>query len=125
MIRTKPVADTFMSQDDEKTQPGGAVNGQPVSGGLGEVPPTTLPAEAAPGTGPATHPAPAITITIPAEQVAPLPQRLPPPRPVAMVGRRYGFLCSYCSSRLEAVESMAGQSGTCPTCGKSIVIPIL
>jgi hypothetical protein len=42
-----------------------------------------------------------------------------------MAGRRYGFLCSYCSSRLEAVESMAGQSGTCPTCGKSIVIPIL
>jgi len=40
-------------------------------------------------------------------------------------GRRYGFLCSYCSSRLEAVESMAGQSGTCPTCGNSIVIPIL
>jgi DNA-directed RNA polymerase subunit RPC12/RpoP len=40
-------------------------------------------------------------------------------------GRRYGFLCSYCSSRLEAVESMAGQSGTCPTCGNTIVIPIL
>ena len=40
-------------------------------------------------------------------------------------GRRYGFLCSYCSSRLEAVESLAGQSGTCPTCGNSIVIPIL
>jgi hypothetical protein len=42
-----------------------------------------------------------------------------------MSGRRYGFLCQYCSSRLEAVESMAGQSGTCPTCGNSIVIPIL
>ncbi len=41
------------------------------------------------------------------------------------LGRRYGFLCTYCSSRLEAVESMAGQSGTCPTCGNSIVIPIL
>ncbi len=49
--------------------------------------------------------------------------RPPAQRPIA--GRRYGFLCSYCSSRLEAVESMAGQSGTCPTCGKSIVIPIL
>ena len=48
-----------------------------------------------------------------------------PGRPVGMAGRRYGFLCSYCSSRLEAVESMAGQSGTCPTCGNSIVIPIL
>jgi hypothetical protein len=42
-----------------------------------------------------------------------------------MAGRRYGFLCSYCSSRLEAVETMAGQTGTCPTCGKSVVIPIL
>jgi hypothetical protein len=42
-----------------------------------------------------------------------------------MSGRRYGFLCTYCSSRLEAVESMAGQSGTCPTCGNSITIPIL
>jgi len=40
-------------------------------------------------------------------------------------GRRYGFLCSYCSSRLEAIESMAGQTGTCPTCGNSIIIPIL
>jgi hypothetical protein len=55
----------------------------------------------------------------------------PPPAPAAqpstpvMSGRRYGFLCSYCSSRLEAVESMAGQTGTCPTCGNSIVIPIL
>ncbi len=43
----------------------------------------------------------------------------------APMGRRYGFLCQYCSSRLEAVDSMAGQSGTCPTCGESIVIPIL
>src|SRR3954464_11810352 len=51
--------------------------------------------------------------------------RPPAPRPGGISGRRYGFLCSYCSSRLEAVESMAGQSGTCPTCGKSIVIPIL
>jgi len=60
----------------------------------------------------------------------------PPPLPPAFtqrsqnfgappMGRRYGFLCAYCSSRLEAVESMAGQSGTCPTCGNSIVIPIL
>ncbi|MCL2640991.1 MAG: DUF4190 domain-containing protein [Phycisphaerales bacterium] len=40
-------------------------------------------------------------------------------------GRRYGFLCTYCSSRLEATESVAGQSGTCPTCGMGIVIPIL
>lgn len=48
-----------------------------------------------------------------------------PPAPGQYYGRRYGFLCQYCSSRLEAVESMAGQSGTCPTCGEAIVIPIL
>src|SRR5438067_6115326 len=40
-------------------------------------------------------------------------------------GKRYGFNCGYCSSRLEATESMAGQQGQCPTCGNSIVIPIL
>lgn len=44
-----------------------------------------------------------------------------PPR---HLGRRYGFLCGYCSSRLEATDNMAGQSGTCPTCGNTIVIPI-
>ena len=40
-------------------------------------------------------------------------------------GKRYGFNCAYCSSRLEATESMAAQEGQCPTCGNSIVIPIL
>lgn len=40
-------------------------------------------------------------------------------------GKRYGFNCGYCSSRLEATESMAGQHGQCPTCGNDIVIPIL
>src|SRR5215212_1169361 len=40
-------------------------------------------------------------------------------------GKRYGFNCGYCSSRLEATESMAGQQGQCPTCGNSIIIPIL
>jgi uncharacterized C2H2 Zn-finger protein len=40
-------------------------------------------------------------------------------------GRRYGFSCGYCSSRLEAVESMAAQDGQCPTCGNNITIPIL
>ncbi len=49
----------------------------------------------------------------------------PQPAPQVHRGRRYGFSCTYCSSRLEAVESMAGQSGTCPTCGNSIIIPIL
>ena len=40
-------------------------------------------------------------------------------------GRRYGFNCGYCSSRLEATESMAAQDGQCPTCGNNITIPIL
>lgn len=40
-------------------------------------------------------------------------------------GKRYGFNCVYCSSRLEATESMAAQEGQCPTCGNTIVIPIL
>ena len=45
------------------------------------------------------------------------------PRPAA--GKRYGFNCGYCSSRLEATESMAAQEGQCPTCGNNITIPIL
>ena len=40
-------------------------------------------------------------------------------------GRRYGFNCGYCSSRLEATESMGAQEGQCPTCGNNITIPIL
>jgi DNA-directed RNA polymerase subunit RPC12/RpoP len=40
-------------------------------------------------------------------------------------GKRYGFNCAYCSSRLEATESMAAQEGQCPTCGNNITIPIL
>ncbi len=40
-------------------------------------------------------------------------------------GRRYGFNCAHCSSRLEATESMAAQEGQCPTCGNMITIPIL
>jgi DNA-directed RNA polymerase subunit RPC12/RpoP len=39
-------------------------------------------------------------------------------------GKRYGFNCGYCSSRLEATDSQAGQEGQCPTCGSTIVIPI-
>jgi hypothetical protein len=39
-------------------------------------------------------------------------------------GKRYGFNCGYCSSRLEATEAMAAQDGQCPTCGNSITIPI-
>lgn len=57
---------------------------------------------------------------------APPVNAVPTPQfPPGYVGRRYGFLCSYCSSRLEATENLAGQSGTCPTCGNAIVIPIL
>jgi len=40
-------------------------------------------------------------------------------------GKRYGFNCGYCSSRLEANEAMGGQDGQCPTCGNNITIPIL
>jgi hypothetical protein len=70
-------------------------------------------------------PSPAPVAASPAAQPTYPPGYRPPQRPPGFTGRRYGFLCSYCSSRLEAVESLAGQSGTCPTCGNSIVIPIL
>jgi hypothetical protein len=57
----------------------------------------------------------------------------PPSQPSAMAGfgtsrvggKRYGFNCGYCSSRLEATEAMAAQEGQCPTCGNNITIPIL
>src|ERR1700710_2199083 len=39
-------------------------------------------------------------------------------------GKRYGFNCAYCSSRLEATDSMAATEGQCPTCGSTITIPI-
>ena len=58
----------------------------------------------------------------------PAPPIAAPPRiaPAARSsGKRYGFNCVYCSSRLEAVESMAAQEGQCPTCGNTITIPIL
>jgi DNA-directed RNA polymerase subunit RPC12/RpoP len=45
-------------------------------------------------------------------------------RSAAPGGKRYGFNCGYCSSRLEATEAMAAQDGQCPTCGNSITIPI-
>lgn len=66
--------------------------------------------------------------------VAPQPQmggQYYPPQPMGgyygapHVGRRYGFNCGFCSSRLEATESMAAQEGQCPTCGNTITIPIL
>jgi DNA-directed RNA polymerase subunit RPC12/RpoP len=43
---------------------------------------------------------------------------------VAQGGKRYGFNCPYCSSRLEANGAMAAQEGQCPTCGSTITIPI-
>jgi DNA-directed RNA polymerase subunit RPC12/RpoP len=58
----------------------------------------------------------------------------PPPPPISSLrpagiprsgGKRYGFNCGYCSSRLEATEAMAAQEGQCPTCGNQITIPIL
>jgi DNA-directed RNA polymerase subunit RPC12/RpoP len=60
------------------------------------------------------------------EAAAPIAPSVPPPlgRGIAS-GRRYGFNCGYCSSRLEANESMAAQEGQCPTCGNNITIPIL
>jgi DNA-directed RNA polymerase subunit RPC12/RpoP len=45
--------------------------------------------------------------------------------PGRATGRRFGFNCGYCSSRLEATEGQSGQEGQCPTCGNSIIIPIL
>jgi hypothetical protein len=40
-------------------------------------------------------------------------------------GKRYGFNCVYCSSRLEATESMAAQEGQCPTCGNNITFEMI
>jgi DNA-directed RNA polymerase subunit RPC12/RpoP len=40
-------------------------------------------------------------------------------------GKRYGFNCPYCSSRLEASEAVAAQEGQCPTCGSTITIPLM
>ena len=61
--------------------------------------------------------------------VLPRPEPAQAARPVvvdpAAAGRRYGFNCQYCSSRLEATGAMAGQEGHCPTCGNTIIIPIL
>ena len=59
--------------------------------------------------------------------IAPPPpsQKFTPPGPRTGAGKRYGFNCGYCSSRLEATESMAAQEGQCPTCGNNITIPIL
>jgi len=82
-------------------------------------------------------PAPAVSVGASAAGVGaagavppPLPRDLPPPMmsrtPMFRgTGKRYGFNCPYCSSRIEANESMAAQDGQCPTCGNNITIPIL
>jgi DNA-directed RNA polymerase subunit RPC12/RpoP len=78
----------------------------------------------------ATLRVPAAKQTVPIAAAAP-PGTWRPPlasfpgRLNAGVGKRYGFNCGYCSSRLEATESMAAQDGQCPTCGNQITIPIL
>jgi hypothetical protein len=75
---------------------------------------TTLTAPAAGGA--AAHSTPAPGAAAPAVGV---------PGVGRSTGRRYGFNCGYCSSRLEATDSMAAQEGQCPTCGNNITIPIL
>jgi DNA-directed RNA polymerase subunit RPC12/RpoP len=63
------------------------------------------------------------TAAAPPKPSAPRPSATAGFRPTGS-GKRYGFNCGYCSSRLEATESMAAQDGQCPTCGNTITIPI-
>lgn len=81
-------------------------------------------------------PACSATLRVPQPEAALSPAatvEVPPPQPTSGIvgggfrsgGRRYGFNCAYCSSRLEATEAMAAQDGQCPTCGNQITIPIL
>jgi ribosomal protein L40E/DNA-directed RNA polymerase subunit RPC12/RpoP len=73
------------------------------------------------------------TLRVPGAASAGSEKFAPPPRQTGLGqmsgfrsgGRRYGFNCGYCSSRLEATEAMAAQDGQCPTCGNNITIPIL
>jgi len=48
-------------------------------------------------------------------------RRRMPVRPVPMGGKRYGFNCQYCSSRLETTEAPGRPGGRLPTCGNAIV----
>ncbi|HZZ43278.1 MAG TPA: DUF4190 domain-containing protein [Tepidisphaeraceae bacterium] len=78
---------------------------------------------------PSSQPEPVAVATV--VQDAPPPAALPRPAPIrnpfraTATGKKYGFNCPYCSSRLEATDAIAAQEGQCPTCGKNIVIPIL
>ena len=57
---------------------------------------------------------------------APVPPAiLRPPGRFREAVRRFGFNCPWCSSRLEATLTTAGQPGQCPTCANTIRIPIL
>ncbi len=64
------------------------------------------------------------TVSVPRSNIA-IPGAAAAFRAAGSGGKRYGFNCGYCSSRLEATEAMAAQEGQCPTCGNTIVIPIL
>ena len=85
----------------------------------------TVPASAA---AVATEPVAVVSASAPASRPAPpsvKPSAIAGFRPTSTTsGKRYGFNCGYCSSRLEATESMAAQDGQCPTCGNTITIPI-
>ena len=81
---------------------------------------------------PVNQPQPAAAIAVGAGGPSqPPPPPAPPRMNFAQVpgmrtgGKRYGFNCGYCSSRLEATEAMGAQEGQCPTCGNTITIPIL
>lgn len=65
------------------------------------------------------------TMTVPAPPDISAATRIAANRGFHPMGRRYGFNCPYCSSRLEAGDDMAGQEGQCPTCGSSIIIPLM
>jgi hypothetical protein len=64
-------------------------------------------------------------MTVPAAMDAASLARAAAKRGIYQPGKRYGFNCPFCSSRLEANETMAAQEGQCPTCGSSITIPIM
>lgn len=69
----------------------------------------------------------AVPAAVGASSAPTLPPNRPPQisfQPGKFGGKRYGFNCGYCSSRLEATEAMAAQEGQCPTCGNQITIPI-
>lgn len=75
---------------------------------------------------PATAHTASVPVAVPASLVAiPRQQQLGQQLGGRFFGKRYGFNCGYCSSRLEATEAMAAQEGQCPTCGSQITIPII